>query len=120
MVLDFLPREASPAQVMAALTAVRPGGRLVLMGGVRGALPLDYNWLMHQGVTLRGQWMYARDAVPRMVRMIRAGQIDLGGFALSEFPLAEVNEAVAHAAATAGPNQMTVLRPDGLAPRRGG
>lgn len=112
MVLDFLPREASPSQVMAALTAVRPGGRLVLMGGVRGELPLDYNWLMHHGVTLRGQWMYGREAAPRMVRMVRAGQIDLAGFDLAEFPLAQVNEAIAHAAATAGPSQMTVLRPD--------
>jgi len=111
MVLDFLPREANASQVQAAALAVRPGGRVVLMGGVRADLSLSYNWLMHQGVTLRGQWMYGRDAVPRMVRMIRAGLIDLAGFALTEFALDDANAAVAHAAANAGPRQLTVLRP---------
>ncbi|MEP7021852.1 MAG: hypothetical protein ABI808_14495 [Pseudonocardiales bacterium] len=33
-VLDLLPREASASQVRAAVLAVRPGGRAVLMGGV--------------------------------------------------------------------------------------
>jgi alcohol dehydrogenase len=112
MVLDFLPREASASQVMAGMLAVRHGGRVVLMGGVRGDLPIDYNWLMHHNVTLRGQWMYARDAVPRMARMIRAGQVDLTQFEMAEFPLAEANEAVAYAADNAGPRQLTVIRPD--------
>lgn len=115
MVLDFLPREASAPQVMAAAMTLRHGGRLVLMGGLRGPegdLPLNYHWIMHQGVTIRGQWMYAREVIPRMVAMIRAGQIDLGRFELTEFPLDQANAAVAHSAANAGPRQLTVLRPD--------
>jgi alcohol dehydrogenase len=115
VVLDFLPREASASQVLAALLAVRHGGRVVLMGGLRGAegdLALNYNWLMHNDVTVRGKWMYARDAIPRMVRMIRAGLIDLAQFDMTEFGLDDANEAVAHAAANAGPRQLTVLRPD--------
>jgi alcohol dehydrogenase len=112
LVLDFLPREANASQVQAAVLAVRRGGRVVLMGGVRSDLALNYNWLMHDNVTLRGQWMYARDAVPRMVRMIHAGLIDLAAFELTEFALDQANEAVAYAAANAGPRQLTVLRPD--------
>jgi alcohol dehydrogenase len=114
LVLDFLPREASPSQVLAAALAVRHGGRVVLMGGVRGDLALNYNWLMHQGVTLRGQWMYERNAIPGMVQMVRSGLIDLGQFELAEFPLDEANAAVAHADANAGPRQLTVLRPGGV------
>ena len=112
LVLDFLPREASPAQVATVATTVRQGGRVVLMGGVRGDLPLNYNWLMHHNVTLKGQWMYDRDAVPRMVGMIRSGLVDLSVFELTEFALAQANEAVAYAATNAGPRQLTVLRPD--------
>lgn len=114
MVLDFLPREASAHQVMAAALAVRHGGRIVLMGGLRGAtgdLGLNYNWLMHNDVTVRGKWMYEREAIPRMIQMIRAGLIDLGEFEMTEFPLDEANSAIAHAAAHAGPRQLTVLRP---------
>jgi alcohol dehydrogenase len=115
MVLDFLPREASASQVMAAALALRHGGRLVLMGGLRGAegdLPLNYNWLMHNDITVRGKWMYERDAIPRMVGMIRAGLVDLAQFEMAEFGLDDANEAVAHAAEHAGPRQLTVLRPD--------
>ncbi len=115
MVLDFLPREASASQVMAAALAVRLGGRVVLMGGLRGSegdLGLNYNWLMHNEVTVRGAWMYGREAIPRMVRMIRGGLIDLAHFEMTEFGLNDVNEAVAFAAANAGPRQLTVLRPD--------
>jgi alcohol dehydrogenase len=117
MVLDFLPREATASQVLAAALAVRHGGRVVLMGGVRNAggadLALPYAWLTHNEITVRGKWMYPREAIPRMVRMIRAGLIDLGQFHLAEFALDHANEAVAHAAANAGPRQLTVLRPDG-------
>jgi alcohol dehydrogenase len=112
VVLDFLPREASAAQAQAAILAVSHGGRVMLMGGVRSDLALNYNVLMHQEITLRGVWMYPRDAIPRMVQMVRAGLIDLAQFDLTEFGLDDANAAVAHAAANAGPRQLTVLRPD--------
>ena len=114
MVLDFLPREAEASQVQAAMFAVREGGRVVLMGGVRGTGGADlariYNWLKNN-TTLRGAWMYPREAIPRMVRMIHAGLIDLGQYDMTEFPLAEINDAIAHAAANAGPGNLTVVRP---------
>jgi alcohol dehydrogenase len=113
-VLDFLPREATGAQVRAAALAVRPHGRVVLMGGVRadgGDLALPYVWLMQNCITVRGQFMYPRDAVPRIVGLIRAGLIDLAQFDLTEFGLDDVNDAVAHAAANAGPLRLTVIRP---------
>ena len=112
VVLDFLPREASASQVQAAILAVSPGGRVMLMGGVRSDLALNYNILMHKELTVRGVWMYPRDAIPRMVQMVRAGLIDLAQFDLTEFGLDDANHAVAHAAANAGPRQLTVLRPD--------
>lgn len=114
-VLDFLPREASAPQVQAAMFAVREGGRVVLMGGVRGSggagLAQLYNW-MKNNITVRGAWMYPRDAAARMVAMVRAGLIDLSQFDLTEFALDDANAAVAHAAANAGPRQLTVIRPD--------
>jgi alcohol dehydrogenase len=112
VVLDLLPREASASQVHAAVLAVRPGGRVVLMGGVRHNLELSYNWLMHNDVTVRGKWMYPREAVARMVQMVRGGLIDLTQYDVTEFGLGDVNEAVAHARASAGPLRLTVLRPD--------
>jgi alcohol dehydrogenase len=119
MVLDFLPREATGSQVRTAALAVRPRGRVVLMGGVRadgGDVALPYVWLMQNNITVRGQFMYPREAVARMVGLVRAGLLDLAQFELTEFGLDDVNDAVGHAA-NAGPLRLTVLRPD--RPRRG-
>jgi len=112
LVLDFLPREASPPQVHAAILAAGHGGRVILMGGVRSDLALNYNMMMHRELTVRGAWMYPREAVPRMIQMVRSGRIDLAHFELKEFSLDEANAAVSHAAANAGPRQLTVIRPD--------
>jgi alcohol dehydrogenase len=115
VVLDLLPPAATPSQVRAAVLAVRPYGRVVLMGGVGmqggGDVGLPYSWLMRHGITVRGQWMYPPEAVTRMASMVRAGLVKLDDFAVTSFDLGQANEAVAHAAANARPFQMTVIRP---------
>jgi alcohol dehydrogenase len=115
-VLDFLPRQASPSQVLAAVLAVRPGGRVVLMGGVGradgAALSISYSWLMRNSITVRGQYMYPRRAIPAMVGLVRSGLFDLDQIELAEFPLDQVNEAVGHAARNTSPGRLTVIRPD--------
>jgi alcohol dehydrogenase len=114
-VLDILPPAASAAQVRTAILTVRPYGRVVLMGGVGmsgGAdLDLPYPWLMRNCITLRGQWMYPPHAATLMAGMVRSGLVDLGHFEITAFGLDRANEAVAHAAANAGPFRMTVIEP---------
>jgi alcohol dehydrogenase len=66
---------------------------------------------MRNCITIHGVWMYPREAIPRMIGMVRAGLLDLAQFAVTEFPLARANEAIAHAAANGGPFRMTVLKP---------
>lgn len=114
-VLDLLPPSASAATARAAVMAVRPYGRAVLMGGVGMLggedLALPYPWIMRNLVTIRGQWMYEPDAVPRIAALVHAGLLDLGHYAVTEFPLDEANAAVAHAAANPQEFRLTVLRP---------
>src|SRR4029453_1533890 len=76
-VLDLLPPAPTPAQVRAALLAVRSYGRVVLMGGVRQDIAVPYDWLMRNCIAIRGQWMYSRDAIARLVAMVRAGLLSL-------------------------------------------
>jgi alcohol dehydrogenase len=111
VVLDLLPPEASPSWVRAAVLAVRPYGRAVLMGGIREDVALPYAWMMRYGIEVRGQWMYPREAIRRMIAMVRAGQVSLEDFHITEFPMDQVNEAVTHAAANAGAFRLTVVRP---------
>ncbi len=114
-VLDILPPSAGTTPVRAAIMAVRPYGRVVLMGGVGmlggPGLELPYPWIMRNCITIHGQWMYPPEAVARMVGLIRSGLLDLGNFVVTEFDLDTANDAVAHAAANGGPFKMTVIRP---------
>ncbi|KAI8823191.1 alcohol dehydrogenase zinc-binding domain protein [Fimicolochytrium jonesii] len=114
-VLDILPPSARPMPVRAAIMAVRPYGRVVLMGGVGmlggPGLEIPYPWIMRNCITLKGQWMYSVDAPTHLARLVRAGLLDLGQFEIEIFGLENVNKAVEHAVATAGPFRMTVLTP---------
>jgi alcohol dehydrogenase len=115
VVLDLLPPNAPATAVRAAAMSVREYGRVVLMGGVgmldSDDLALPYPWLMLNSVTVRGQWMYPRTAIPQMIRLIRTGVLDLSHERVSTFSLDDANDAVAHAAAHPGPFDRTVLLP---------
>jgi alcohol dehydrogenase len=114
-VLDILPPAASAVQVRTAIMAVRPHGRVVLMGGVGmlggAGLDLPYPWMMRNCITLRGQWMYPPHAATLMAGLIRSGLVDLDHFEITAFGLDRANEAVAHAAGHSGPFKMTVIEP---------
>jgi alcohol dehydrogenase len=114
-VMDILPPSAPTTNVRAALMAVRPYGRVVLMGGVGmlggAGLDLPYPWIMRSCITIHGVWMYPPDAAGRLIKLVRAGLIDLDQFEATTFPLDRINEAVAHAAANSGPFKMTVIQP---------
>jgi alcohol dehydrogenase len=113
-VLDFLPPSVEAAVARAAIMAVRPYGRVVLMGGVGmlggDDLALPYPWIMRNNISIHGQWMYETAAVTGMVRLVRAGLLDLDQFAVTEFSLPDVNKAVTHAARNSGPFRLTTLK----------
>lgn len=115
-VLDLLPRMATGTQVLTAAMTVRPGGRIVLMGGVGRTggedLALPYSWFVRNDITLSGKWMYPRAAIPQMVQLIRSGLIDLSQFDTTEFDLDGINDALTHAKSNTQPHQLTVIRPD--------
>jgi alcohol dehydrogenase len=114
-VMDILPPFAPTTAVRAAIMAVRPYGRVVLMGGVGmlggAGLDLPYPWIMRSCITIHGVWMYPPDAATRLISLIRAGLIDLDQFEATSFDLDHANEAVAHAAANSGPFKLTVIKP---------
>jgi alcohol dehydrogenase len=114
-VMDILPPSAPTTAVRAAIMAVRPYGRVVLMGGVGmlggAGLDLPYPWIMRDCITIHGVWMYPPDAATRLIALIRSGLIDLAQFETVSFGLDHANEAVTHAAANSGPFKLTVIKP---------
>jgi alcohol dehydrogenase len=114
-VMDILPPSVPARAVRAAAMAVRPYGRVVLMGGVGmlggDDLALPYPWIMRNDITVRGKWMYPPEAVTRIAGLVHAGLLRLDHFEPAVFALDDVNEAVTHAAARGGSFRMTVLAP---------
>ncbi len=62
-------------------------------------------------ITIHGVWMYPPDAATRLIALVRAGLLRLDHYETTDFDLDHANEAVAHAAANAGPFKLTVIRP---------
>lgn len=114
-VFDILPPMASSAQARAAIMAVRPYGRVILMGGINmqggPGLELPYAWIMRNCVSIHGVWMYPPNAPAALVKLIRAGLLRIDDFETSTFGLDQINEAIAHAANNAGAFKRTELRP---------
>lgn len=114
-VLDIMPPSVSTTVVRAAIMTVRPYGRVALMGGVNmlggAGLELPYNWIMRECITIHGVWMYPPDATVRLIALVRSGLLRLDHYETKTFDLDHANEAVAHAAANAGPFKLTVIRP---------
>jgi alcohol dehydrogenase len=114
-VFDIMPPSVATTVVRAAIMTVRPYGRVVLMGGVNmqggPGLELPYNWIMRECITIHGVWMYPPDAAVRLIAMVHAGLLRLDHYETKAFDLDHANEAVAHAAANAGPFNVTVIKP---------
>lgn len=113
--IDLLPPGAPASAVRAVAFSLREGGRIALMGGVGmlggDDLALPYPWLMRNSITVRGQWMYPREANIGMIRLIDAGLLELERERVTTFPLEQAEEAVRHAAEHGGPFDRTVLLP---------
>jgi alcohol dehydrogenase len=110
-VLDLLPPSAGTKPVRAAAMTVREFGRVVLMGGVGNDLSLSYQWMMRNSITIRGQWMYPREANVGLTALVRSGLLELSQFEATEFGLDDANKAVEYAAAYGGPFKLTIIRP---------
>lgn len=42
---------------------------------------------MRNNITIRGQWLYPRDAIHRVIALAKARMLDLDRYEISEFPL---------------------------------
>ena len=85
----------SPAALDSAITAVRRGGRVVLLGSLPGgAIPAPVNPVMAKELDLVGSFRFDREFA-EAVGLIADGSIDVTSIVTATRPLAEVNEAFA-------------------------
>lgn len=79
--IDLSPPEATGSSgVTACMLAVRSYGRIVLMGGRGDAgIPIPWAPALYRNLTIKGGFMYEREDVEGLVRLLETGRIKLGG-----------------------------------------
>lgn len=96
--IDLVGRANSADATLAALRALRRGGRLALMGSMTVPLPLPYGEVMLNDWRIQGRFMYPRDTVARLLRLVQGGALDLDAVEISTFPLDDLPQALTAAA----------------------
>lgn len=112
LVVDYLSNTPTPDPTLAGFDALRPGGTLVLVGGVRHSLPLPYAQIMLKQLTIRGSFMFDRIGALHSWNLVRSGAVDLSRVKAFSFPLQEIQRAM-DLAATLGGLDYALLLPNG-------
>ncbi|KFY15258.1 hypothetical protein V492_02120 [Pseudogymnoascus sp. VKM F-4246] len=115
--IDFSPPVAKGSTHMAAaIGALRRGGRCCFMGGVMGSVEVDYSLIMWKNLRIQGRFMYEREHVVRLIKMLETGTLKLGEAAgvktLGPYGLDAIEEALEVAEENGKWGQHVVLMPD--------
>ena len=115
---DMSPPSASQsAHIKAGIAALRPKGRMSLMGGVAGDVGFPYYQIMVKGLRLQGSWMFTPEQAGEVIRLVEAGILKLGEGAgakcLGVFGLEEWEEAFRVAGDEARVARFALFAPSG-------
>ncbi|KAK4127411.1 hypothetical protein N657DRAFT_566061 [Parathielavia appendiculata] len=115
--IDISPRAASanPTHLHAGLASLRNYGQAVFLGAL-GDVAIPYISLMLRNINIKGQWMYSRDQLADVIRLIESGVVRLGKEAGHEvvqggFELADWEKAVEIAEEATSWGQQTLFLP---------
>lgn len=111
IVVDCLPPKSPAESTMAAMRAMRTGGRTVLPGGMAEALTLDPFWGLAKNAYLIGSRWFTVSEGQDMADMAGAGTLDLSSLEHKRFALDKVNDAIATAADSASGFTNVVVLP---------
>lgn len=102
--------------ITAALKVLRPGGRAVLMGGLKHDVSLPVWDLVHDQKSIQGAWMYTPEQLGELIRLVETGILKLGeskGFKCAGvFALNNWEQAFETAARDAKAGSFVVLEPN--------
>ena len=108
------PAAASSSHFPAAMEMLKPGGRIVLMGGILGNVEISYQQIQRKNLRVQGRSMCSREQMARTIKLIECGALKIGRAAGVEskiFGLAAIDEALKVAAAEASCGTAVVVEP---------
>ncbi len=82
-----------PAMVETAFKSTRPGGKVVVVGFSFHKIQLDINRLVWFQLTVRGCRTYNPVNLPKILKLVESGVVDLSKIVSHRFKLEEINEA---------------------------
>jgi D-arabinose 1-dehydrogenase-like Zn-dependent alcohol dehydrogenase len=114
--LDLSPVMANGStHIRSCLLSLKQYGRASLMGVVTDDIALPYAAAVWNNLTIRGQYMYEREDVFKMIKMIETGVLkmgkDVGQEVVGYFPLEDWDAAMKCAGDNAAAGQVVVLTP---------
>ncbi|HZA12167.1 NAD(P)-dependent alcohol dehydrogenase [Mycobacterium sp.] len=89
----FIDASGAPAAVSTGMTAVRAGGRVVLVGSGSPAMELPIQLIQNRELVLTGVFRYA-NTWPAAIALVESGRVDLDGMVTARFPLEKAAEAL--------------------------
>jgi threonine dehydrogenase-like Zn-dependent dehydrogenase len=110
---DISPAEAaSSTHFRSCIMALRVGGQASFMGGLAGkGVELPIAALVRRDLQLRGKWMYSRENVHELIKMIEIGVLKLGGQKVERFALEEWEKGFDAAAGYSGADGAAIIVP---------
>lgn len=109
------PQAAGSTHIRSCFMALRQYGRASLMGMVNADLSMSYMLGVGSNLTVRFQFMYEREDVKAMVKLIESGRLRLGeagGYEVcGRYKLEEIEECIRVTAANSKAGQMVLVTP---------
>ncbi|MCJ1312015.1 hypothetical protein MMC25_005689 [Agyrium rufum] len=113
---DISPSAATQStHFKSCILALRHGGRVSFMGGIHEDLLIPHYFIMRRNITLKGTWMYKREDIGALLKMVNVGVLKLGKEAGAEvvgkFGLDDWAQAFEVAKNNSAMGQSTMLAP---------
>ncbi|KAF2179431.1 GroES-like protein [Zopfia rhizophila CBS 207.26] len=109
------PMAVNSTHMKSCIMAMRHGGQISLMGGIRDDVAIPYHLIMHKDLVLKGKWMYGREDVQAVIKMVEAGLLKIGepgGLKVAnDYPFNDWEKAFDAAEKNAGWDTCVVMRP---------
>jgi L-iditol 2-dehydrogenase len=91
----FVDASGAPRAVQDGMRAVRPAGRVVLVGMGGDAYPIPVSVIQNRELWVTGVFRYA-DTWPTALELVRTGQVELDSMVTGRFDLDHVEDALNH------------------------
>ena len=109
------PAAAKSTHIKSGILSLRHSGRVSLMGGIREDIALPYSVIMNRSLVIRGKWMYDREYIKALIKMVEVGILELGENAgiktLGVFGLEDWKSAFDTAAENPGMGKQALIAP---------